>query len=399
MKQNKLYIVFLGLIAAIPALSTDMYLAAIPRIAEQWHVDKSIIDRSLILWFVAYSATLLIWGSLSDRYGRKPILLSGLIGFIVSTFLCAISQNPYHLIFARILQGISAAGASSMVMAIARDQFEGKDRQKVLAWIGMIIGITPMVAPSIGALILKYINWRFIFAAQAILCAVSLTLTLSIYSETAAVLDKGGLSTIVKRYVRLAKNVNYMLANCTTGLLSASFLGYIAFSATAYIVHFGLTEQQFGILFGANALCSIIGSAACVKLIKKHDEFKLIIYTFIGVLVGGIIILTTGSLHWLIFAIGMGIISFSFGVSRPLVNHLILEQVTQDIGAASSGIVCYQFIAGAVGMAISTQPWERPFIAYGILAVSCPLIVLAVWPILTKRIKHAEHIQAGNEND
>ena len=392
MKHNKLYIVFLGLIAATPPLATDMYLAAIPRIADQWQVDKSLINLSLVLWFVAYSATLLIWGSLSDRYGRRPILISGLGGFIIASFLCAISRNPYHLIAARILQGISAAGASSMVMAIARDQYQGKERQKVLAWVGMILGISPMIAPSIGAVILKYTNWRFIFAAQGIMSAVSFIMALTLYVETAAELDKGGLASVIKRYARLAKNSNYMLTNCSTGLLSASFLGFIAFSATAYIVHFGMTDQQFGLLFGANALCSISGAAVCARLIKNNSEYRLLIITFFGSLVGGIIILLSGQLFWLIFAFGMGIISFSYGMSRPLVNHLILEQVDKDIGAASSGIVCYQFVAGAAGMAISTYQWQQPFLAYGILAVSCPLIVLAVWPFILKRI----HINKNN---
>ena len=386
MKHNKLYIVFLGLLAAIPALSTDMYLAAIPRIADQWQVQKSMINLSLVLWFVAYSVALLVWGSLSDRYGRKPILLWGLGGFIISSVLCALSQNAFHLIGSRILQGISAAGASSMVMAIARDQYQGKERQRILAWIGIILGITPMIAPSVGAQILKYANWRFIFVTQAMMSGASLILTLALYSETAAVLDKGRLASIVMRYVRLGRNRNYLLTNGTTGLMSAPFLGFIGFSATAYIVHFGMTEQQFGLLFGANALCSISGAAVCAKLIKKYSEYQLLIITFICSLIGGATILLTGKMLWQVFAPAMGMISFSYGMSRPLVNHLILEQVEQDIGAASSGIVCYQFIAGACGIAISTHEWERPFLAFGILSVTVPIIILAIWPYLLKRI-------------
>ncbi|MBN2294049.1 MAG: multidrug effflux MFS transporter [Pirellulales bacterium] len=385
--QKRIYIVFLGMIAATPPLATDMYLPAIPRIGGQWGVAQSTVNLSLVLWFVAYSPTLLVWGSLSDRYGRRPILLSGLGAFVVSSLLCAMSGDVYQLIVARIFQGIAAAGASSMVMAIARDYFEGKERQKVLAWIGIILGLAPMIAPSIGSAILKHGNWRIIFAVQAILATVSLSLTLAIYRETALVLDKDGPGSFFKRYARLSRNTRYVLANGTTGLLSAPFLGFVAFSASAYIVHFGMSEQRFAILFGANAVFAIMGSAACTRVIRRYNEYRLITVTYLGCLAAGTVLLITGQAVWILFTLAMGVYSFFFGMSRPLINHLVLEQVDRDIGAAASGIVCYQFIAGACGMAIATYEWQRPFLVFGVMATVCPLVVLLTWPLLLKRIR------------
>ncbi|AQQ09359.1 Multidrug resistance protein MdtL [Sedimentisphaera cyanobacteriorum] len=387
MKNRKIYTLFLGLLAAVPPLATDMYLAAIPRIADEWSVEKSVINLSLVLWFAAYGIALLIWGGLSDRFGRRPILLSGLITFIVSTILCSLSQNANQLIAARLLQGIGAAGASSMVLAIARDRFEGKERQKLLAWIGIILGTAPMIAPSFGALILKYSSWRMIFIAQALLSVISLAVTLNIYTETAVSLDKGGFTAMLKRYVRLSKNADYMLSNGAIGLINPPFFGFIAFSATAYILHFGMSEQRFAALFGANAMCAILGSALCTQLIKRYSEYRLLTICFTGCLIGGLTLLLMGVPKWYVFFIGMGIYSFFLGLSRPLINHLIVEQVSQDIGAASSGIVCYQFIAGAIGMYIAEQPWLKPFLAFGIMAAICPLAVLLIWPVLLKRIR------------
>ena len=384
----RIYIIFLGLIAATPSLATDMYLAAIPRIAAEWSVDKSAVNLSLVLWFAAFSLTLLIWGSLSDRFGRRPILLAGLIGFIISSILCSFSFNTWQLVLSRIFQGISAAGISSMVMAIARDKFEGKQRQKVLAWIGIILGIAPMIAPSIGAAFLKYANWRYIFALQSLLSLISLVMSIFVYSETIQSYETGGPLSVIRRYVRLFKNKNYILTNFTTGIMSAPFLGYIAFSATVYITHFGLSEQRFAIIFGANAICSVLGSFLCLRLIKNHSEYRLVTATFIGCLVGGMILLLTGGSHWTMFAFGMAIFTFSFGMSRPLVNHIILEQVNQDIGVASSGIICYQFIVGAIGMAISTHEWTHPFLVFGAMASVSPIAVLFIWPSLYKRISN-----------
>lgn len=363
-----------------------MYLPAIPSIAAQWAVEKSVVNLSLVLWFAAYGIALLVWGSVSDRIGRRPVLLSGLAGFVISSVFCVMSQNVYQLMIARIIQGTAAAGSSSMVMAIARDRYQGKQRQLVLAWIGIILGITPMLAPSIGAAVLKYLQWRYIFAIQGVLASASLAMALLVYTETAETLDKGGLGSILKRYGRLSKNTNYMLINGTTGLLTAPFFGFIAFSSAAYIVYFGMTEQQFGILFGMNALCAVMGSLVCTRLIKYYNEYRLITIDYIGCLAGSLILLCLGHLHWFLFTAGMGVFSFFFGMSRPLVNHLILEQVQQDIGAASSGIVCYQFIAGAVGMAITTREWSHPFAVFGVMAALCAVIVLMIWPFLLKRV-------------
>ena len=385
--HKRTYILFLALIATAPPLATDMYLSAIPRIAEEWGVARSTVNLSLVLWFAAYSPALLMWGTLSDRYGRRPILITGLTGFVLSSVFCALSQDVYQFIGARILQGITAAGASSMVMAIARDAFEGKERQLVLAWIGIILGVAPMVAPSVGAALLEYAQWRTIFTVQAALAVVSLAFTLTIYKET-AVLDDAGFGALFSRYGRLLRNTRYVLANGTTGLLAAPYFGFIGFSATAYIVHFGMSEQQFGILFGVNSLCAITGAAACTRLIRRYHEYRLLTVTFVGGLIGGVLLLVTGYGAWYLFAFGMGIYTFFSGMNRPLVNHLVLEQVDRDIGAAASGVVCYQFVAGAAGMALATCEWSHPFLVFGVLAAVCPAVVLAAWPLLLKRIRH-----------
>ncbi|MGE4286578.1 MAG: MFS transporter [Phycisphaerae bacterium] len=393
MKNKSIYTIFLGLIAAVPAMATDMYLAAIPHIAVEWGVEKSLINLSLVLWFAAYGIALLIWGGFSDRFGRRPILLAGLTSFILASLLCSFSQNAFHFIAARILQGIGAAGSSALVLAIARDCFDGKERQKVLAWIGIILGITPMVAPFLGTLILKYGSWRIIFLAQALLSGISLVMTFKIYSETAKSLDSGGFLSMLGRYVRLSKNTNFMLANGTVGLINPPYYGFIAFSATAYILHFGMSEQRFAIMFGANALCAITGSAVCARLVKYFSEYLLTSIALVGCLLGGLVLLFMGEPKWPVFFAGMAIYTFSIGLSRPLINHIIITQVNRDIGAASSGVVCYQFIAGATGMYLAEYQWHSPFLAFGLMATICPLTVLLIWPALLRRIIPARNMQ------
>jgi DHA1 family bicyclomycin/chloramphenicol resistance-like MFS transporter len=159
----------IAILAAFPPLATDMYLPAIPMLGVQWGIALSTINLSLVLFFVSFSMFLLIHGPLSDRFGRRPILLLGIAIFVLSSLLCALAGNVYILIGYRIFQGAGAAAASALSMAICKDLFSGKEREQVLAYVAVIVAIAPTVAPIIGGLILKWLSWPWIFVVQGTL--------------------------------------------------------------------------------------------------------------------------------------------------------------------------------------------------------------------------------------
>lgn len=387
--RSALYIVFLAMIAAIPAMATDMYLAAMPTIASQWHVPDSRVGLSLVLWFVAFSLFLLVWGPLSDKYGRRPVLLAGLALFVVSTFACSLSQNVWQLIAFRILQGIGAAGPSSMAMAICRDKYEGLQRKRALAYIGIILTVAPAVAPSIGAVLLAWFNWRAIFLTQGTLGAVTLAVSIR-YRETAAERVSGHFLYLLSRYRHVIANRRYLFSNMSMGLILAPFYAFIAFSSIVYIQIFGLSERAFGILFGVNALMSMAGAFVCTRVMKYFSDTVLLSVCLIGCTVAGGGIIVAGSWHYLAFAGFMCAITFFCGMSRPLSNHLILQQVHHDIGSASSFIVFYQFMVGAVCMRIVTASWDHPIFVFGLVALVLPTMVLLIWPFLLRMLNSPE---------
>lgn len=381
------YVVFLAAIAAVPAMATDMYLAAMPVIAKQWGVPDSRVALSLVLWFASFSVFLLICGPLSDKYGRRPILLAGLGLFTIATMACATATNVVQLIAFRILQGIGAAGPSSMCMAICRDRYEGPQRKHILAWIGIILGLAPMIAPSIGAALLKFANWRGIFITQAVLGAVAMAGSWRFYRETAAQRVQGHFFVLMSRYGRLAKNRRYFLSVTAMGLIIGPFYGFIAFAPIVYIKIYGLSSQAFGLLFGLNALMGMSGAFVCTRITRLASDNVLLTVCLIGCAVGGAGLFAWGGLHYAAFAACMCIVTFFCGMSRPLANHLILEQVRTDIGSASSFIVFYQFMVGALCMKLVTATWSVPTRVFGLLALAAPLVVLAIWPLLLRLLR------------
>jgi MFS transporter, DHA1 family, multidrug resistance protein len=385
-RSNRSYILVLSFLAATPPLATDMYLPAIPDLVALWQTTESTMNLSLVLWFASFSLALLVCGPLSDRFGRRPVLYSGTMLFIAASFLCATASSAWLLIAYRIVQGMGAAAPSAMAMAICRDRFTGHTRKKMLAYLGVILAVMPMIAPMIGSLILTFSTWQGIFIMQGLLSFISFLLALGL-EETAGSLTRGGVVAIFSRYAHLFRNKEYMLTNSIIAFVVGPFFGHIAFSPIVYMSIFGQSKTVFSLCFGLNALFAMLGSFTCARLSQRVSSVRLLTIAFVGCILGGVSILLVGSAHYLFFAASMFVISFFVGISRPVSNHIVLEQVNEDIGAASSFLVFYQFLIAALCMWLVMLPWKAPIAAFGVLAVCLPLMVLSLWPWLLKRLR------------
>lgn len=385
-KHKALYVVFLAMLAATPPLSTDMYLAAIPQIAENWNIGKELANLTLVLWFVSFSIFILIAGSLSDKYGRKPILIAGLIIFVCSSFLCAASQNITQLIVFRIFQGVGAAAPSAIVMAIIRDRFAGSERQQAIAYVMTIVAIAPMIAPLIGAFLLEWFSWRFIFLLQGGMVLLTLIIA-SGFTETIQEKLTTPLLQLVTRYRVHFSHREFIFASLGMGLLSLPFYGYIAFSPIYYISLFDLSEKVFSLFFGLNAVCSMAGAYMATKIAKRFGDKKAITLSIYGCILAAAGLLIMANQHYLFFLLFMALFSFSIGCSRPISGALIIGLVRTDVGSASSFLIFYQFISGAFCMAFVTYRWNHPVLVYALLTLVTSLLVLLIWKTIEDRIE------------
>jgi len=385
LKTNKEYIIFLSLLASVSPLATDMYLPAIPQIAKDWHIGTDIAGLSLVLYFIFFAAFMLVFGTLSDKFGRKPMLLSGLMIFVAGSFLCATSLNIRQLITWRIFQGIGASAPAAISLAICRDIYEGEKRKRALAYIGIILSVVPLTAPTIGSLFLKFADWHFIFISQALLTLLTMLLSFG-YTETLKEKLSDTVFHIFSRYKVLFHNKGYIIANTVMGLLSGPFFGFIAFSPIVYIQIFHLNTSEFGILFALNAAMSMLGAFVCTRLIKISSDNKIITFGITGCVVSAIAIILFGRHNCYLFAAFMSVFTFCCGMTRPLSMNLILSQVRTDIGSASGFIVFYTFVVGSTCMALTTARWDNRILAFGIITFSLSSLVLIMWPVLLKII-------------
>ncbi len=380
------FILLLALLTAFPPLATDMYLPAIPYLQKIWDLPLSVVNLTLVFFFVPYCISLLVYGPLSDRFGRKPPLIAGLILFISGSLLCTLSASIWMLIAARAIQGLGAGSASAISLAMARDRLPGGQRERVLSQISVIMALAPMISPMIGSLILKSMSWPVIFAAQGCMGLIALAGVLKTPESHAG--QPGDILTALRqsyqRVLRIPELLGLILCNAVAGLPLFAFIGG---SAGIYINGFALSEQRFSLLFGINALCFMAGSMSCLRFGKKIGTLRMITLGYSGIICGGLGLLyplITGPFR---FALPMGVITFFLGISRPPSHNLALEQVRKDAGTASSIMVFSYFLFGALALIAISLNWSDPIHFIGVTALGSGSLSLILWLCLRHRLR------------
>ncbi|CCO25477.1 Bcr/CflA family efflux MFS transporter [Maridesulfovibrio hydrothermalis] len=374
---------FITMLAAFPALSTDMYLPALPTIQEQWGISLASVNLSLVMFFVFFSLFMLVYGPLSDKFGRKPVLIGGVGMYVVGCILCALATDIRFLVVARIVQAAGAGAASALSMALAKDLYEGTERQKVLAYVGVIVPLCPMIAPMMGSMMLEYLSWRWIFVCQAVLASMAFYGTL-VFKEPEFDKTSGGILAMMGRYLVVLKNVEFSIYCFSFSLVSVGFFAFLAGSADIYIREFGLTEQQYAIFFGVNALGFMTGSFTCSRLCVGYSSTAILQVSLLGVVLASLGIYFLGTTQYM-FAVTMFLMTFFIGVSRPVSNHMILETLETDIGAASALLTFSYFIFGAIAMGIISLDWGAKMAVIGKMGMAGGLVPLTALLLLKRR--------------
>lgn len=273
MKNNpgKKYLVYLylllGALAAFPPLVTDMYLPALPIMTKEFDTTPSAVQMSLAACILGLAAGQLIFGPLSDKWGRKPLLKSALILFILATVASIFSPTIDVLNICRFFQGLGGAGGVVLSRSVATDCYSGRELAKTLAVIGAINGIAPVTAPVIGGLFSEAIGWKGIFC---ILLAIGLLLYIvSIPFRESHQPEKrytGSMSKLFTQAGELLGNAAYIRYVLIFGMANAVLFGYISSASFILQNDFGLSELMFGILFGINSMAIGCGSILSLKL-------------------------------------------------------------------------------------------------------------------------------------
>lgn len=268
-KYYNFLILFLGLLTAFGPFVTDMCLPTLPSMATIFNTSVSAVQMGLTTSMLGLAIGQLIFGPLSDKYGRKSVLFSALLLFAVSTVACIFSPTIEFLNTCRFIQGLGAAGGIVLSRSISTDSFTGRDLAKALVIISAVNGVAPVSAPVIGGLVAESVGWKGIFW---ILLGIGIILLLMCmwFEET---LQKGKRSTgsllsLMSSFPKLLHIKYFVIYVLAFGFANGILFGYI--SSASFIIqnHFGYSELFFSIVFGVNAVGIGVGSALTLKFKK-----------------------------------------------------------------------------------------------------------------------------------
>jgi MFS transporter, DHA1 family, multidrug resistance protein len=388
--SDGMIVLLVAMIASFPALSTDLYLPALPTMSRQLNCSVSLVNLSLVVFFIFISISSLFWGPLSDKYGRKRILVTGVPLYIVSSVLCMVSRNVYQLIAARIFQAIGAGAAMAVTMAIVKDVFPGRRRERTFALVSMLNGVIPVIAPLIGAYIIKLTSWRGTFGVLTIIGMLVMAFILFL-KETSS--EKSDLSVFqsTARLLVVLKNQNLSKLILTFSVVSIPILGFISVSSFIFIQHFGVSEEAFGLYFGSISLLFIIGGPLYLFLQRFFKPLPIMTVCFFGSILSGLLTLTIRQTGPILFAVSVGCGYLSVAVSRPPASSLLMEQQDKDTGAASSLIQASFLLTGSMGMLFLSYDWSNRIMVLGILNLVLGIAGLALWFHARKRCRMPKH--------
>ncbi|WP_433290340.1 multidrug effflux MFS transporter [Pseudonocardia sp. CA-142604] len=379
----------LGALIALGPFTIDMYLPALPTISTDLLTSSATVQLTLTGTLLGLGLGQLIIGPLSDRFGRRLPLLAGTAVHVLASALCLIAPSIEVLGGLRVLQGLGAAAGSVIALAIVRDLYSGRAAATLLSRLILVMGVSPVIAPTVGGYILAFTSWRGVFAVLAVIGLVLIPVAARALPETLPPERRqttGVLGTL-RTYGGLLRDRTFLGLVLVAGLAMSAVMAYVSGASFVFQEEYGLSEQVFGLVFGTAAIWLIAATQLNPVLLRRFEPRQLLLAAVVAGSAAGLVLLTVALLGLggvIGFLVGLWLVLFAVGLALPNAPAVALSRHGEAAGTAAALLGAVQFGVGAlvsplVGV-LGNNAVAMATIVAGGLGLSALVLVVVVRP-------------------
>lgn len=390
------FVLILGGLSAFGPLSIDMYLPALPRMAEDLRAADTTVQLTLSAFIAGLALGQLVLGPLSDAVGRRRPLLAGLALYVVGSVLCTVSPDAWLLVAARLVQSLGAAAGIVIARAIVRDLYSGTAMTKFFSTLMLVSGLAPILAPLIGGQLLNWTSWRGVFVVLTAFGALLLVVVVFALPEPSSVRSPARLGQVMRTYGRLALDRNFAGYALASGLLFASMFAYISGSSFVLQGVYGLSPQAYSVVFGANGVGLVLAGQLNGRLVGRIRERALLFSGLLLGTLGGTSVLLAAFLRapLAVLLVSLFLLVSSIGLVTPNASSLALAEHARSAGAASALLGVLQFVVGAVATPLAGLGGPGTAVPMAATMAGFALLAMVAFLALTRNVTSSADVPA-----
>lgn len=396
------FTLLLGLLAALPYSGIDINLPALGATGAALGVSASDVGLTMSAFMLSLAAAPLIYGPVSDRLGRKPVLAFGLTLFVAASLGCAASSSLPLLLLCRFVQGIGAA-ATATTIAIIRDLFDGNAARGKIASVMVAVNVATVIAPTAGAALLAAAGWQSIYATQAAIGFMLLVVVMFCFAETAKIAPSGRLvpSAVIDSYRRVLTHpvsLPYILVGAAGG---ATVFAYVTGASLFFVGAVGLPPEQYGLIFSACSAAVMAGAFLDGQLGRRGADSARMLATGLSLSAAASVALLAMTLAgWMptapVVALLMAV-AFGFGLSVPSVMSATMQRLPEIAGAVSAAAGSIQLTAGAISSALVAVHFDgRTALSMTTIMAATSLLALVLYLFVARPAERRLRTEIAN---
>ncbi len=355
--RGALLVTVLGILTALAPFAIDMYLPALPWIARDLQADAGSVQLTLSVFMIGVAFGQAVYGPMIDRWGRRGPLLVGMVIFVLASVGCAFAPTLEWLLLGRLVMALGGSASMVIPRAVVRDFFDEHESARVYSLLMLILGVSPILAPTVGGQLIDFTGWRGIFGLLAIIGVISTLASLRWLPESLPPerRTRASVAQAFRTYGRLITDVRFAGPAISAGFAMGAIFAYLSGSAFVFMELFGLSARHYALVFGFNAIGLIAASQINRQLLQRFTPRQVIATAFVASALFGLALAVIGATGWGGLPLMVACLFLSLGavgVIMPNVAAMAMAPFGHIAGSASALLGTVQFGVGAVSGAL-----------------------------------------------